>query len=211
MDPIRRNILATGVAAAATAAAPHVFAQQAAQGAGAFKFYEKGNVRIRYQELGTGFPLLATPGGGLNSRISNWPNAVINVMEHFKNDFRVITMDQRNATDGESTGPIPVDNPWDAFADDQLGLMDHLGIRQFAFFGNCIGGSFALKLMERAPDRVVAGVLSQPIGHRPENPGVMYKSGVDAWAPEYRKLHPEVSMDTIEKYLHNLYNVRPDF
>src|SRR6267143_976779 len=211
MDPIRRNILATGVAAAATAAAPHVFAQQAAQGVGAFKFYEKGNVRIRYQEVGTGFPLLATPGGGLNSRISNWPNAVINVMEHFKNDFRVITMDQRNATGGESTGPIPVDNPWDAFADDQLGLMDHLGIRQFVFFGNCIGGSFALKLMERAPERVVAAVLSQPIGHRPENPDVMYKSGHDAWAKEFRERRPEVSMETIEKYLHNLYRARPDF
>jgi pimeloyl-ACP methyl ester carboxylesterase len=211
MDPIRRNILATGVAAAATAAAPHVFAQQAAQGVGAFKFYEKDNIRIRYQEVGTGFPLLATPGGGLNSRISNWPNAVINVMEHFKNDFRVITMDQRNATGGESTGPIPVDNPWDAFADDQLGLMDHLGIRQFAFFGNCIGGSYGLKLMERAPDRVVSGVLSQPIGHRPEDPEVMIKSNGMAWAKEFRERRPDVSMETIEKYMHSLYRVRPDF
>jgi pimeloyl-ACP methyl ester carboxylesterase len=211
MDPIRRNILATGVAAAATAAAPHVFAQQAAQGVGAFKFYEKGNVRIRYQEIGTGFPLLATPGGGLNSRISNWQNAVINVMEHFKNDFRCITMDQRNATSGESTGPVPVDNPWDAFADDQLGLMDHLGIRQFAFFGNCIGGSFALKLMERAPDRVVAGVLSQPIGHRPESPNVMYDSGL-TWGKELRERRPDVSTETIEKYLTNLYRgARADF
>jgi hypothetical protein len=40
-------------------------------------FYEKGNVRIRYAEIGSGFPLLATPGGGLNSRIVFWPNAVI--------------------------------------------------------------------------------------------------------------------------------------
>src|SRR5882724_5874693 len=55
------------------------------------------------------------------------------------------------APHGSSTGIGPVDNPWGAFADDQLGLMDHLGIRQFVFFGNCIGGSFALKLMERAP------------------------------------------------------------
>jgi pimeloyl-ACP methyl ester carboxylesterase len=209
MDRIRRDILATGVAAAATAAAPRVFAQQAAP-AGAFKFYEKGNVRIRYQEAGTGFPLLATPGGGLNSRISNWHTAVINAMEEFKGDFRCITMDQRNATGGESTGPIPVDDPWDAFADDQLGLMDHLGIRQFFFFGNCIGGSFALKLMQRAPERVVAAVLSQPIGHRPENPDVMYKSGLN-WAKELRERRPDVSMETIEKYLHNLYRVRPDF
>src|SRR6266700_8431880 len=99
MDPIRRNILATGAAAAATAAAPQVFAQRADQG-GAFKFYERGTVRIRYQEVGSGFPLLVTPGGGLNSRISNWPNAVFNAMDVFKNDFRCITMDQRNASGG---------------------------------------------------------------------------------------------------------------
>ena len=210
MDPIRRNILATGAAAAATAAAPQVFAQQVDQG-GVFKFYEKGNVRIRYQEVGSGFPLLVTPGGGLNSRISNWATAVINTMSEFKGDFRCIAMDQRNATGGESMGPIPVDDPWGAFADDQLGLMDHLGIRQFFFFGNCIGGSFALKLMERAPERIVAGVLSQPIGHRPEKPDVMYDLSRDVWAKEFRAKQPDVSMETIEKYLHNLYRVRPDF
>jgi len=210
MDPIRRNILTTGAAAAATAAAPRVFAQAQGQG-GAFKFYEKGNVRIRYQEAGSGFPLLVTPGGGLNSRISNWANAVINAMEEFKSDFRCIAMDQRNASGGESTGPIPVDDPWGAFADDQLGLMDHLGIRQFLFFGNCIGGSYALKLMERAPERVVAAVLSQPIGHRPEKPDVMYDLSRDVWAKDFRERRPEVSMETIEKYLHNLYRARPDF
>ena len=96
-------------------------------------FFQKGDVRIRYEETGSGFPLLVTPGGGLNSRVSNWPTAVINAMEEFKNDFRCITMDQRNANGGESTGPVPVDKAWDAFADDQLGLMDHLGIREFFY------------------------------------------------------------------------------
>src|SRR5260370_15525153 len=146
-DPISRKFSATGAAAAATAAAPRVFAQAQGQGGATTSFYEKGNVRIRYQEVGSGFPLLVTPGGGLNSRISLWQTAVINAMEEFKSDFRCITMDQRNATGGESTGPVPVDDPWGAFADDQLGVMDHLGIRQFFFFGNCIGGPFALKLM----------------------------------------------------------------
>jgi pimeloyl-ACP methyl ester carboxylesterase len=209
MDQVRRNVLATGVAAAATAATGQVFAQQADPGA--FKFYEKGNVRIRYQDMGSGFPILVIPGGGLNSRISNWANAVINARDEFKNEFRCIAMDQRNATGGESTGPIPASDPWGAFADDQLGLMDHLGIRQFLFFGNCIGGSFALKLMERAPDRIVGGVLSQPIGHRPEAPDVMYDSGRDAWAKELRERRPDISMQTIEKYLHDLYRARPDF
>ena len=56
-------------------------------------FYEKGDVRIRYEETGSGFPLLVTPGGGLNSKVSNWPTAVFNAMEAFKNDFHCITMD----------------------------------------------------------------------------------------------------------------------
>ena len=175
-------------------------------------FYEKGNVRIRYQDSGgPGYPLLATPGGGLNSRISNWPNAVINVPDELRNDFRVITMDQRNATGGESTGPVPIEDPWSAFADDQLGVMDHLGIRQFFFFGNCIGGPFAMKLMERAPQRVTAAVLSQPVGHRPENPNVMTDSGKNVWAKEFLARRFDVSMETIDKYLDNLYRARPDF
>ena len=119
MDPIRRNILATGAAATALAAAPRVLAQQSGQAGATASFYEKGNIRIRYEEIGSGFPLLVTPGGGLNSRIGLWPTAVFNAMEVFKNDFRCITMDQRNATGGESTGPIPVDDPWGAFANDR--------------------------------------------------------------------------------------------
>ena len=94
--------------------------------------FQKGDVTIRYEEVGSGFPLLVTPGGGLNSRVAMWPTAAINAMEEFKNDFRCITMDQRNANGGESTGPVPTENAWDAFADDQLGLMDHLGIREFS-------------------------------------------------------------------------------
>src|ERR1700722_10173328 len=174
-------------------------------------FYERGDVRIRYEEAGTGFPLLVTPGGGLNSRVSNWPTAVFNSMEIFKDEFRCITMDQRNANGGESTGPIPASNPWDAFADDQLGLMDHLGINQFLFIGYCIGGCFAGKLMERAPDRVVGAVFVQTVGHRPEDPTVMYRHSSSNWVPGFRERRPDVSRETIEKYLHDLYAARPDF
>jgi pimeloyl-ACP methyl ester carboxylesterase len=223
IDSTRRTVLTTGAAAAASAAAPQVFAQGPQAGAppagavlglpagGKVSFYERGNVRIRYAEIGSGFPLLATPGGGLNSAIGVWARAVINIPEELKNDFRVITMDQRNASGGESTGPVPVDDPWGAFADDQLGLMDHLGIRQFFFFGNCIGGPFGMKLMERAPQRVVAAVLSQPVGHNPAKPDYMYDAGKTVWGKELRERRPDVSMETIEKYLHNLYRVRPDF
>src|SRR5262249_56420942 len=97
MDTSRRTVLTAGAAAAATAAAPQVFAQapqtSAPQGAPAgakIGYYEKGNVRIRYAEIGTGFPLLATPGGGLNSRMEGWPHAVITIPAEFTNAFPVI-------------------------------------------------------------------------------------------------------------------------
>ncbi len=202
IDKNRRAILTTGTVVAVATAAPQVFAQAPQSGAvqglpaGAkVGFYERGNVRIRYAEIGSGFPLLATPGGGLNSGIGVWSRAVINIPEEFKNDFRVITMDQRNASNGESTGPVPVDDPWGAFADDQLGLM----------------GPFAMKLMEHAPQRIVAALLSQPVGHRPEQPDYMYDAGRDVWAKELQTRRPDVSMESIEKYLHNLYRLRPDF
>jgi len=172
-------------------------------------FYEKGDVRIRYEEAGRGFPLLCVPGGGLNSRISNWSNAVFNSFGILSDEFRCITMDQRNANGGESTGPIPAGDPWDAFADDQLGLMDHLGIKQFLFIGYCIGGCFAGKLMERAPDRVVASVFCQSVGKRPEDPTVMYRHSSTNWVPGFRERRPDVSPEVIEKYLHDLYE--PEF
>ena len=77
IDSNRRTILTTGAAAAATAATSQAFAQapqsgvpQGAPAGAKVGFYEKGNVRIRYAEIGSGFPLLAAPGGGLNSRIA---------------------------------------------------------------------------------------------------------------------------------------------
>src|ERR1700730_5018728 len=174
-------------------------------------FYQRGDVRIRYEETGSGFPLLVPAGGRSSSRVSKWPTAVFNAPDAFKNDFHCITMDQRNANGGESTGPIPTGDPWDAFADDQLGVMDHLGIREFFYMGYCIGGCFAGKLLQRAPQRVVAAVFVQTVGHRPELPDYMYDSGKDVWAPELLAKRPDLTMAQVEQYLHNLYRVQPDF
>jgi hypothetical protein len=66
-------------------------------------------------------------------------------------------------------------------------------------------------MMEKAPDRIVAGVLCQPVGHRPENPDVMYNMGKTSWGPELMKLRSDLTEETIEAYLHNLYRKYPDF
>jgi pimeloyl-ACP methyl ester carboxylesterase len=132
-------------------------------------------------------------------------------MDEFRNDFRCITMDLRNSNVGESSGPLQIDKPWDAYASDQLGLMDHLGIREFAVLGCRIGGPFALKLMEIAPSRVIAGVLCQPSGFRPESPDAFWDNNIGNWGPRLCARRPEVTMQMVEAILHNLYRANPDF
>src|SRR4030088_3464898 len=180
MGSTRRTILAAGAAAAATAAVPRLFAQQAGKG-GTGKFYEKGPVRIYYEEAGSGFPLLLLPGGGLNSTIAGLKGGnPFPAIDEFKGEYRCITADLRNAPGGQSTGPVEVDRPWESYADDQLGLMDHLGTAQVAGRGFWLGGPFIGSLLKRAPNRVSAAVLAQPVGWRPEMrdpkyPGTFWK------------------------------------
>ena len=214
MDPTRRNLLTTGAAVAAAAAAPHAFAQQqTGKGKTTMAFYQKGNVRIHYEDVGSGFPLLLIPGGGLNSTIAwNAKGAPFNPVEEFKNEYRCITADLRNATTGQSTGPVEVDRPWESYADDQLGLMDHLAIDRFMVMGFCIGGPFIWSLLKRAPNRVVAAVLAQPVGWRPEMsdpkyPGVFWKT----WGPALTARRPEIAMPTVDKFVVRMFETDPDF
>jgi hypothetical protein len=132
MDPIRRKILQTGAAATVITAARRVFGQQTGQGGAAMSFYEKGPVRIQYEEAGSGFPLLLVPGGGLNSTIAGLKRGgPFNAIEEFKGEYRCIFSDMRNANGGQSSGPLEIDRPWDAYTDDHIGLMDHLRIDKF--------------------------------------------------------------------------------
>src|SRR5580693_4244564 len=107
MDSTRRTILATGATAIATA--PRLFAQQTGQGGAAMSFYEKGPVRIHYEEAGSGFPLLLIAGGGLNSTISSLiHSSPFNPIEEFKGEYRCIASDLRNANGGQSSGPLEI-------------------------------------------------------------------------------------------------------
>jgi pimeloyl-ACP methyl ester carboxylesterase len=175
-------------------------------------FYERGAVRIHYEETGAGFPLLIIPGGGLNSTIGFLSgNAPFNAMVELKDRYRCIAMDLRNANGGESSGPLEVDRPWDAYTDDHIGLMDHLGIRQFVVLGYCIGGPFIWNLIKRAPDRVVAAVLAQPSGFRPELPDQFYANNIANWGPALCARRPEITMEMVSAFLTRMYRANADF
>ena len=174
--------------------------------------YVKGPVHIHYEEAGSGFPLLLIAGGGLNSTISFFTKgAPFNAIEEFKNEYRVIAFDMRNAVEGQSYGPLDADRPWDSQTDDQLGLMDHLGINKFMVMGFCIGGPLIWNLLKRAPDRVVAGVLAQPSGSRPEARDMFYETNMKGWGPALTAKRKDITMAMVDKYLTKMYRNNPDF
>ncbi len=173
-------------------------------------FYERGDVRICYEDVGSGFPLLIIPGGGLNSTMSALTEP-FNPMERYQDDFRCITSDLRNASQGQSTGPLEIDRPWDAYSDDQLGLMDHLGIKEFLLMGFCIGGPMIHNLLRLAPDRIVAAAMMQPSGFRPEMPDLFYQNNIKAWGPPLCEKRSDVTMDMVHDFLTNMYTNRADF
>jgi pimeloyl-ACP methyl ester carboxylesterase len=211
VDSTRRTPLTSGAAAAAVAAT-RAFAQPGTGKGTAMAFYEKGDVRIRYQETGSGFPLLLIAGGGLNSTISFFTGgAPFNAIDEFKDEYRCIAMDLRNADGGQSTGPLEIDRPWDAYADDQLGLMDHLGIKEFMVMGFCIGGPFIWNLLRRAPTRIVAAVLAQPSGFRPETPDLFYQNNITGWGPALVARRPDITMAMVDKFLSKMYRSNADF
>lgn len=174
--------------------------------------YQRGQVRIHYEEAGSGFPLLLIPGGGLNSTIefvtSKGP---FDAFAHFKGEYRCIAADLRNANGGRSEGPVEVDRPWDSYTDDQLGLMDHLGIDRFMVMGFCIGGPFIWNMLKRASNRVVAAVLAQPSGYRKELPNLFYENNIKGWGPPLCERRSDVTMATVDAFLKKMYGSNPDF
>jgi pimeloyl-ACP methyl ester carboxylesterase len=155
---------------------------------------------------------LLIPGGGLNSALSSWQTASpFDAMERYKDDFRCICADLRNANPGQSSGPLEIDGPWDAYSDDQLGLMDHLGIREFMVMGFCIGGPMIHNLIKRAPERIVAAAMMQPSGSRPEMRDLFYQNNIKGWGPALCAKRPDITMDMVHEFLTSMYTNRADF
>ena len=83
--------------------------------------------------------------------------------------------------------------------DDHLGLMDHLRIDKFMVLGFCIGGPMIWNFLQRAPDRIVAAVLAQPSGSRPEKRDLFYDNNMKGWAPGACKRRRDITMEQVGK------------
>jgi pimeloyl-ACP methyl ester carboxylesterase len=152
---------------------------------------------LYYEVHGKGPPVLLFAPGGMNSAVQMWANATINPLQLFTDDFRLIAMDQRNT--GQSSGPLDIDDPWGAYARDQLELLDHLDVERFHTIGCCIGGSFALKLIEQAPERVLTAVLQQPIGIAEGN-RQLYEQMWRTWGTRLAEERSDIDPQSVETF-----------
>ena len=151
--------------------------------------FERGDIRLCYDEYGSGFPLLLIAPGGMRSEVSFWERTEWNPIEQLSPTYRVIAMDQRNA--GRSTGPISGSDGWHTYTLDQLALLDHLGVDRFHVAGMCIGGPYIMGLIEAAPERVASAVFFQTIGLT-DNRDAFYDM-YDDWANELRPQRRDVT------------------
>ena len=173
---------------------------------------QRDDAEIHYQEFGSGYPLLLFAPGGMRSTMSMWwaensPSGALrpwnNWTDVLASQHRLIAMDQRNA--GASKGAIEADHGWHTYAADHVALLDHLGIDTCHVLGVCIGPSFCLKLLEKAPERVHSLVLQNPIGLNPEHLNY-FPDGFTAWADEICAGRPELDRDAVEAFGDNMWN-----
>ena len=169
---------------------------------------------VYYECYGSGFPVLLFAPGGMRSAASFWENAEWNPVTALAPHFLVIAMDQRNA--GRSTAAVGGDDDWGTYTDDHLDLLDHLEIQTAHLLGGCIGGPYCMGVIERAPERVAAAVLQQPIGNDGNNRERFFAM-FDQWADELRPELPSVSAEAWASFRANmfdkpfLYNVSREF
>lgn len=169
----------------------------------------RDDAEIHYEEYGSGYPILLLAPGGMRSAVDLWhskpgkpPKSWNDWTQVLAEDYRVIAMDQRNA--GNSTGAIEADHGWYTYAQDQLALMDHLGIDNFHTLGGCIGSSFCLKMAELAPSRVTSMVLQNPIGLNPENP-TYFPDSFETWAADLLAERSDLDEAAVESFGRNLW------
>ena len=112
---------------------------------------------IFYEVEGSGIPVVLCHGVGGN-HLSWWQQAPVLAQR-----YTCVILDQR----GFCNTKLPEDGPYaEAFADDILGLLDHLGLREPAFLvGQSMGGRTVLGFAQRYPQRTRGIVLADTLAN----------------------------------------------
>ena len=134
-------------------------------------------VRLHYEERGEGAPILCIHGAGSSALV--WADAV----EKLAGIGRVIAYDRRGCARSERPEPYERTSIAEQ-ADDAAALLDALGATPALVIGRSYGGTIAIDLALRHPDRVRAVVGLEPDGSREMAPAAA--AWVDAFADRMR-------------------------
>lgn len=129
--------------------------------------FESGDVRIEYDDVGEGAPIVLVHGFASNRRNNwrepGWYDALTDAGR------RVVALDCRgHGESGKPHDPAAYDRG--AMAEDVVRLMDELGIEEADLMGYSMGGHISTYLLLEHPERfnavVLAGVGSTLLGER---------------------------------------------
>lgn len=168
--------------------------------------FQHGDATIHYDVEGdpNGEPVLLLAPGGLRSKNDVWNDMPWNPRAQLAGEgYRLIGMDQRNA--GQSTAPVAGSTGWDDYRDDQLALLDELGVDRCTVIGMCIGGPFIANLLTSAPERFASAVMLQPVGVYDDNRPAFYDV-FERFSSEIVDAHPEASPDDWASYCRNMWD-----
>ncbi len=126
------------------------------------RFVQAGSVRLHYNEVGSGEPVILLHGTGPGA--SSWSNFASNV-DGFAHNFRSLLVDMPQY--GKSDKVVIEGGRLTYTANVLKDMLDALGIQRAHFVGNSMGGQVAMKLAIDAPDRVDKLVVigSNPVSY----------------------------------------------
>jgi 4,5:9,10-diseco-3-hydroxy-5,9,17-trioxoandrosta-1(10),2-diene-4-oate hydrolase len=113
------------------------------------KYIEAGGLRIHYNEVGSGYPVIMLHGAGPGA--SSWSNFKQNVSP-FSERYRALLVDMPQY--GKSDKVVIEGGRLTYVADVLRDFMGKLGLQQAHFVGNSMGGQCAIKLAIDSPELV---------------------------------------------------------
>jgi esterase len=149
-------------------------------------------VRLRYEERGDGVPILCIHGAGSSALV--WADAV----EKLAGIGRVIAYDRRGCARSERPEPYERTSIAEQ-ADDAAALLDALGAAPAIVIGRSYGGTIAIDLALRHPDRVRAVVGLEPDASR--EMATAAAAWVDAFAERMRAVAARDGVHTLGEAL----------
>jgi pimeloyl-ACP methyl ester carboxylesterase len=147
-------------------------------------------IRQAYDDTGSGFPLILIHGFPLSRRM--WRPQVNKLPLA---GCRVIAPDLRGF--GDSDAPDGAYS-MEIFADDVIGLMDHLAVEKAVIGGMSMGGYVLFNLLERYPERVRGGLFITTRANADDEAGKERRLHL---ATDVRKFGPHVVADAFEQVL----------